>query len=88
MRFKSVSASTIAPAPSRLHNVCAEEVDWCDANGVGYIFGLAGNSALDAMVAETARHLHFWHAMPDQPKLRYLPAYSPDLNPTEMAFRN
>ncbi len=48
----------------------AEGMDWCDANGVGYIFGFAGNSVLDAMVADTARHLRFWHAISDQPKLR------------------
>jgi hypothetical protein len=48
----------------------AEAMDWCDANGTGYIFGFAGNSVLDAMVADTARHLRFWHAVSDQPKLR------------------
>jgi hypothetical protein len=48
----------------------AEAMDWCDANGVGYIFGFPGNSILDAMVADTARHLRFWHAISDQPKLR------------------
>jgi Transposase DDE domain group 1 len=47
-----------------------EGMDWCDANGVGYIFGFPGNSVLDAMVAETALHLRFWHAWSDQPKLR------------------
>jgi hypothetical protein len=48
----------------------AEAMDWCDANGVGYIFGFPGNSVLDAMVADTARHLRFWHAVSDQPTLR------------------
>lgn len=48
----------------------AEAMDWCDENGVGYIFGFAGNSVLDAMVAETADHLRFWHALSDAPKLR------------------
>lgn len=48
----------------------AEAMDWCDTNGVGYIFGFPGNSILDAMVADTARHLRFWHAVSDQPKLR------------------
>jgi Transposase DDE domain group 1 len=47
-----------------------EGMDWCDNNGVGYIFGFPGNSVLDAMVADTARHLRFWHAISDQPKLR------------------
>jgi len=48
----------------------AEAMDWCDTNGVGYIFGFPGNSILDAIVADTARHLRFWHAASDQPKLR------------------
>jgi hypothetical protein len=48
----------------------AEAMDWCDANGVGYIFGFAGNSVLDAMVAEAADHLRFWHALSDAPKSR------------------
>jgi hypothetical protein len=47
-----------------------EGMDWCDTNGVGYIFGFPGNSILDAMVADTARHLRFWHALSDQPKSR------------------
>lgn len=48
----------------------AEALDWCDANGVGYIFGFAGNSVLDAMVAEAADRLRFWHALSDAPKSR------------------
>jgi hypothetical protein len=47
-----------------------EAMDWCDANGIGYIFGLAGNSALDREVAETSDHLRFWHAWSREPKLR------------------
>ena len=48
----------------------AEAMDWCDDNGVGYIFGFPGNSVLDAEVAETADHLRFWHAQSDAPKSR------------------
>ena len=48
----------------------AEALDWCDANGVGYIFGFAGNSVLEAQVAEAADHLRFWHALSDAPKSR------------------
>jgi Transposase DDE domain group 1 len=48
----------------------AEAMDWCDTNGVGYIFGFAGNSVLAAQVAETADHLGFWHALSDAPKSR------------------
>ena len=48
----------------------AEALEWCGQNGVGYIFGFAGNSVLDALVAETADHLRFWHALSDAPKSR------------------
>jgi hypothetical protein len=48
----------------------AEAMEWCDANGVGYIFGFPGNSALDGKVAESADHLRFWHALSDAPKSR------------------
>ena len=48
----------------------AEAIDWCNTNGVGYIFGFAGNSVLDAMAAEAADHLRFWHALSDAPKSR------------------
>lgn len=47
-----------------------EAMDWCDANGIGYIFGLAGNSTLDKQVAEVSDHLRFWHAWSTEPKLR------------------
>jgi hypothetical protein len=33
-------------------------------------FGLAGNPALDALMAETADNLRFHHARSNQPKLR------------------
>jgi len=35
-----------------------------------YIFGLAGNAVLDALVAETATNLRFHHALSSKPKLR------------------
>lgn len=47
-----------------------EAMDWCDANGIGYIFGLSGNSALDKEVTEISDHLRFWHAWSAEPKLR------------------
>lgn len=53
----------------------AEAIDWCDTNGVGYIFGFAGNSVLDAMAAEAADHLRFWHALSDAPKSRCYKAF-------------
>jgi hypothetical protein len=48
----------------------AEAMDWCDDNGAGYIFGLAGNAALDREVAEISDHLRFWHAWSAEPKMR------------------
>ena len=48
----------------------AEGMDWCDDNGVGYIFGFPGNRVLDGLVAATADHLRFWHALSDAPKSR------------------
>ena len=48
----------------------AEVMDWCDDNGTGYIFGLAGNAALDRQVAEISEHLRFWHAWSAEPKMR------------------
>ena len=52
-----------------------EGMDWCDDNDVGYIFGLAGNSTLDARVADAAMHLRFWHAWSSEPKLRLYKAF-------------
>lgn len=51
-----------------------EAMDWCDGNGAGYIFGLAGNSVLDAAVSEAADHLRFWHALSGEPKARFYKA--------------
>jgi len=48
----------------------AEAMDWCDDNNAGYIFGFPGNSVLDAMTANAADHLRFWHAFSDTPKSR------------------
>ena len=39
-------------------------------DGSDYIFGLAGNPALDALMAETADNLRFHHARSNQTKLR------------------
>jgi hypothetical protein len=47
-----------------------EAMDWADDHGADYIFGLAGNPALDALTAETAVNLRFCHAMSREPKLR------------------
>jgi len=38
-------------------------MEWAENNDADYIFGLAGNAALDAIVAEVAVNLRFHHAM-------------------------
>ena len=48
-----------------------EAMEWAENNGVDYIFGLAGNSVLDAFVAETADHLRLRHLLVKQDKLRW-----------------
>jgi hypothetical protein len=47
-----------------------EAMDWAEEHGANCIFGLAGNAALDALVAETAVNLRCYHAMSRKPKLR------------------
>jgi hypothetical protein len=47
-----------------------EAMEWAEDNDADYIFGLAGNAALDVLVAETATHLRFHHARSRKPKLR------------------
>lgn len=48
----------------------AEAMDWAENNGADYLFGLAGNAALDALVAEAAVNLRFHHAMSSKAKVR------------------
>jgi hypothetical protein len=45
-------------------------MEWAENARTDYIFGLAGNTTLDALVAETADNLRFHHAMSSQTKLR------------------
>jgi len=47
-----------------------EAMEWAEEYGAAYIFGLAGNAALDVLVAETADNLRFHHAQSSQTKLR------------------
>jgi DDE family transposase len=47
-----------------------EAMEWAEDDCVDYIFGLAGNTTLDALVAETADNLRFHHAKSSQTKLR------------------
>ena len=47
-----------------------EAMEWAENNDADYIFGLAGNAVLDALVAEAADNLRFHHAMSGKAKLR------------------
>jgi Transposase DDE domain group 1 len=47
-----------------------EAMEWAEDNDEDYIFGLAGNSVLDALVAEAATYLRFHHALSRKTKLR------------------
>jgi Transposase DDE domain group 1 len=47
-----------------------EAMEWAEDNDADYIFGLAGNSVLDAFVAEAATYLRFHHATSRNTKLR------------------
>jgi hypothetical protein len=45
-------------------------MDWAEDNDTDYIFGIAGNAVLDALVAEIANNLRFHHAFSGKAKLR------------------
>jgi hypothetical protein len=47
-----------------------EAMEWIEENDGDYIFGLPGNSTLDALVAKTADNLRFHHAKSSEPKVR------------------
>src|SRR5919197_1207097 len=47
-----------------------EAMEWAENDDADYIFGLAGNAALDAHVAEVATNLRFHHAISSKAKLR------------------
>ena len=47
-----------------------EAMEWAENDDADYIFGLAGNAVLDAVVAETALNLRCHHAISSQAKLR------------------
>jgi len=53
-----------------------EAMDWCEANGVDYIFGLAGNKVLNALVADVADDLKVRRAEEGADKLRTFTAFS------------
>ena len=47
-----------------------EAMEWAEDNDEDYIFGLAGNAVLDALVAEASTYLRFHHAQSRKAKLR------------------
>jgi Transposase DDE domain group 1 len=47
-----------------------EAMEWAENNDCDYIFGLQGNTVLDALVAKAADNLRFHHAISSQAKLR------------------
>lgn len=53
-----------------------EAMDWCEGNGVDYIFGLAGNKVLGALVGEVADDLKVRRAEAGADKLRAFTAVS------------
>ena len=53
-----------------------EAMEWAEDDGADYIFGLPGNAALDAQVAETADNLRFHHAKGTQTKLRTFASFT------------
>jgi hypothetical protein len=47
-----------------------EVMEWCDENGVDFVFGLSGNGVLDRLVDETADDIRTRRALDQQPCLR------------------
>ena len=47
-----------------------EVMDWCEANGIDYLFGLPGNRALDRLVDEAADDIRTRRALDQKPSLR------------------
>src|SRR6202047_3133437 len=57
-----------------------DAMEWAENDGADYIFGLAGNTALDALVAETADNLRFHHAKSSETKLRTYASFTYQAN--------
>jgi Transposase DDE domain group 1 len=53
-----------------------EAMEWAENNGEDYIFGLAGNTVLDALTAAAATNLRFHHARSRVPKLRCFTSFT------------
>jgi hypothetical protein len=46
-----------------------EVMEWCDENGIDFVFGLAGNTVLDRLVDETADDIRTRRALDQEPCL-------------------
>jgi hypothetical protein len=57
------------------HYARPEAMDWCEANGVDYLFGLAGNDALDARMRDRADDLCVRRAEAGEEKRRTWTAF-------------
>jgi hypothetical protein len=57
------------------HYARPEAMEWCEANGVGYLFGLAGNDALDARIRDMADDLCVRRAEAGEEKRRTWTAF-------------
>jgi hypothetical protein len=58
------------------HYARPEAMEWCDANGIGYIFGLAGNDALHAQIRAIADDLCVRRAESGEEKRRTWTAFA------------
>jgi hypothetical protein len=58
------------------HYARPEAMTWCEQNGVDYIFGLAGNTRLDALAAEVADDLKVRRAEAGADKMRAFTAFA------------
>lgn len=52
------------------HYARPEVMDWCDASGIGYVFGLPGNAVLTRAVEEAADDIRTRRALDQNPCLR------------------
>ena len=69
-RLKQHWPDTIIVWRGDSHYGRVEAMEWVEENDGDYIFGLPGNSTLDALVAKTADNLRFHHAKSRQEKVR------------------
>src|SRR6478735_10034662 len=69
-RSRSHWPNTILTIRGDSHYGRAEVMAWCEANGLDYIFGLAGNTALDRLVEPVADEVRVHRAQAQAPVVR------------------